>query len=281
MPPLEAGYERFVTEPIEVAVGESHDWAQWVGGPLDQDYDVVNISGGQSEGGHHALLYATTEAQEPGFTRLWLDRDQLTTRMMGGVGGEGGAGVSLPPGVVFRVKAGSYLMIQVHYLNATDHVIRGRTYLDLKLQPTDPSHQVASIFAMTAPTVALAAGSEHTAEQTCVVQDDLVFLQLANHMHEYGVSQVTDVIDAEGNVTPLKHDPAWQYHWALSPNLDYYDLDAPRIVPAGSTLRTRCTWNNTSDSEVTFPAEMCVFFGFALRQADVYCIEGNWVAQPE
>jgi len=276
MDPPAPGYQRLIPEPIEVAAGESNDWAQWVGGPLDQDYDVVDITGTQSRGGHHALLYSTTERQPEGFTRLWKDADQLTTRLMGGVGGEGGAKVVLPPGVVFRVKKGSYLLMQTHYLNTSEEPIIGTTVLDLKLVPADPSHRLASIMANTTTGVDLAPGLASELDVTCQVQQDLHFIQVANHMHEHGTSMFTEFVDPSGKTHELKSDPQWSYEWALNPNFDAFPVDAPLHVPAGSMMKSRCTWNNMTDRPITFPAEMCVFFGFILNDADVYCDSGRW-----
>jgi hypothetical protein len=276
MAPPADGYQRFEPEPIEVAAGESHDWAQWVGGPLDQDYDVVDITGAQSRGGHHALLYATNEAQPAGFTRLWQDADQLTTRLMGGVGGEGGGKVTLPPGVVFRVKKGSYLLMQTHYLNTGEEPIIGTTVLDVKLAPADPSHRLASIMANTTTDVSLAPGLDSTLDVTCEVQQDLQFIQVSNHMHEYGTSTFTEFVDPGGQTHTLKSDAAWSYEWALNPNFATYPVEQPLLVPAGSTLHTQCTWNNMSDRAITFPTEMCVFFGFILNDSDIYCTGGRW-----
>jgi len=278
-PPLEDGYQRFETEPIEVPAGASDDWAQWVGGPLDQDYDVIDIRGDQSLTGHHALMYAAQEAQEPGFTRLWQDADNLTTRLMGGVGGEGGANVKLPPGIVFRVKKGSYLMVQTHYLNATDRTITARSVLDVKLAPTDPSRKLASIMSATSLAINLPPQVESTMDITCHVKKDLEFIQVSNHMHDYGVTMTTEFTDPDGVRHTLKDDPKWTGDMALNPNFSHFPPESPKRVPAGSILHARCAWNNTSTKIVTFPAEMCVFFGFVLHDADIYCTDDNWSTQ--
>src|SRR5262245_53048451 len=170
MPPLEPGYKRYEPPPIEVGVGVSDDWAQWVGGPLDQDYDVIDIKGNQSVGGHHALVYATVDEQPTGFTRIWQDADQLAARLMGGIGGEGGANVNLPPGVVFRVKKGSYILIQTHYLNVLDRTIMGQTYIDVKLEPVDATRIVASMMSNTTLSIDLAAHKQTTLDIYCSVQ---------------------------------------------------------------------------------------------------------------
>ena len=277
LPPLKPGFERFETALIEVEPGSSADWAQWVGGPLDQDYDVIAIEGKQWAGGHHALMYATTEKQEPGFTRLWADADQLTTRLMGGVGGEGGANATLPEGVVFRVQKGSYLVVQTHYLNTSDETLSARSVLDVKLEPVDRTRLVASIMSSTDLAIGLKPGVETTMDVHCEVQSDLQFLQISNHMHEYGISTFTEVIEASGERRELKNDSAWSYDWALNPNFDHFPVQAPLFVPAGSTLHTQCTWMNTTPKEITFPTEMCVFFGFVLGDSDITCNAGTWI----
>lgn len=274
--PVPEGYLRFEPPAIELDSGDSNDWAQFVGGPLDQDYDVIDIRGVQSIGGHHALVYATTTAERPGTTRLWKEEDQITSRLMGGIGGEGGANVQFPPGVVFRVKKGSYILIQTHYLNATSGPIVGRTVMDVRLEPVDYSRTVASMMSSTSTDISLAPHAQSEKQIDCMIEKDLKFLQTANHMHDYGSTQVTDFVAPDGSVHLVKDDQSWSGDLALAPNFNKYDLDTAMVVPKGSLLRTRCTWNNTTDSEVTFPTEMCVFFGFILNDNDIYCTEGKW-----
>jgi hypothetical protein len=275
-PPVADGYQRFETTPVEVLARSSEDWAQWVGGPLDQDYDVLDITGQQSEGGHHALLYASPDGNPAGFTRLWKDEDQLSTRLMGGIGGEGGASAQLPPGVVFRVQKGSYLVAQTHFLNGEKHSLIGRTVLDVKLAPVDRSRRVASIFSSTTLGVKLAPSSETTIDVDCTIREDLHFLQFANHMHDYGQTVLTEFTDSAGEVHELKSDTSWFGMWALNPNFEHFEVAAPATVPAGSRLHTRCTYDNKTSDEVAFPAEMCVFFGFILSDSDIYCTDDKW-----
>lgn len=275
-PPLEPGYQRYEPPPIDVGVGESNDWAQWVGGPLDQDYDVVDIKGDQSVGGHHALMYATVDEQPTGFTRIWKDEDQLAARLMGGIGGEGGANVNLPPGVVFRVKKGSYLLIQTHYLNVLDHPIVGHTVVDIKLEPVDLSRTVASMMSNTTLSIDLPPGKQTVMDIYCDVQRDLRFIQVSNHMHDYGKTSVTSWIDPEGMKHVLKDDVTWSGDLALNPNFTKFPAESPRVVAKGSRLHTQCTWHNTSDTNVKFPTEMCVFFGFVYSDSDIYCTDNKW-----
>jgi hypothetical protein len=90
------------------------------------------------------------------------------------------------------------------------------------------------------------------------------------------VSQLTDYIDPSGAVQLLKEDQTWNGELALNPNFTKYALETPGLVPKGSTLRTHCSWNNTTDAPVTFPTEMRVFFCFILNENDIHCTDGKW-----
>src|SRR5436309_1645428 len=78
------GYLRLRTPTVAVQPGASDLWAQWVTAPMDRDMDVADLTGTQSAGGHHALLYSMTDIEPVGFTRPWKDSDLLSARFIGG-----------------------------------------------------------------------------------------------------------------------------------------------------------------------------------------------------
>ena len=95
-------------------------------------------------------------------------------------------------------------------------------------------------------------------------------------MHDYGKASVTDWVDPQGMKHVLKNDVTWSGDLALNPNFTKFPAAEPQLVPKGSMLHTQCTWNNTTDKNVKFPAEMCVFFGFIYSESDVYCTDNKW-----
>jgi hypothetical protein len=274
--PVAAGFVRYETQPVSVRAEQDIMVSEWVAPPLESDMDVLAVTGLQTKGGHHALLYATTDVQRVGTSRPWQDADQLAARTVGGIGGEGNDAIELPAGVVFRIPKGSALLIQSHYLNASAATIEGRSVLDVKLGPADPNAQVASLLASTTTRISIAPGATTTTDVSCVVQKDFRVLMYANHMHNWGVSASTELVSADGTSTPLKVDPVWNPAWAFHPNYTRFTLRAPALIPAGSTIHTQCTWSNTGSKALTFPDEMCVFAGFYLGSADAACVEGNW-----
>jgi hypothetical protein len=270
-----AGFVRYETHAVTVPAGQDVMWEEWVAPPLDSDKDVVAVTGKQSNGGHHAILFGMTNSQPVGTSSAWQEADQLSSRTLGGIGGEGNDAVQLPAGVVFRVAKGSALMIQSHYINASAAPFEGRTALDVKLGPVDPTAQVASLLANASLSVSIPPGGT-TADVSCTVQKDLPVLMYANHMHDRGVSVSTELINADLTSTPLKVDASWDPSWAFHPNYTRFTVQAPRVIPAGSTIHTKCTWSNPGSTTITFPDEMCTFAGFVLGGSDALCVNGMW-----
>jgi hypothetical protein len=273
LPPLEVGYQRLMAPGVEVPPGTDGDWMQWVGGPTDQDYDLSEMRGAQSKIGHHAILYTTSLPNAVGTTRPWTEVDQLTTQTLGGVGAEGA--IPVPAGVVMRVKKGSYLVFDVHYLNASDRTQVGETYMDIKLGPANPNSMLASRIANSTVQIALPPHQEVSIDLNCQVTHDLKLVRFTNHMHEHGTSTFTEYIDPSGVAHMIKSDPTWSPDWSLAPNYTYLPVEQPLVVPAGSVLHTRCAWNNNSDQMVSFPSEMCAFSGLVLGSVDTTCLDGQ------
>lgn len=275
LPPPQAGFKRYYSPAEPVPAGDSKDFIQWIDGPLDQDYDVVAVSGKQGVGGHHAMVYAFPEVQEIGFSREFTVEDQVSTSLLGSASVDGSIGIELPDNVVFRARQGAYIVVQAHYINTTSSPIMARAVIDMKIEPADPAHQVAAIFANTG-TVNLPPGQTTTVDKYCTVFEDVTILRMNNHMHENGVAVQTEITDFFGNrVRMLKDDPVWNYEWSLNPNASVFTLAAPEMIHAGETVHTRCTYQNATSAAIAFPNEMCAFTSFVLRdEGDLICFDG-------
>jgi len=268
---------RFHTAPIEVGPGEGGLWAQFVAAPMDRALDVYRIAGEQSVGGHHALLYATPAAEAVGSTRVWRDLDQLTNRILGGIGGETDAVVNPPEGFVFRIPRGSGLVVQTHYLNASDQTITGKATLDVTVSDADPESRVASWFFVTLYGVSVGPGSKTVTETQCTLLKDIRLLQFSNHMHRFGATQTTWIDEPGGGTREIKVDPVWDPEWGTNANFEVRPTGNPLVLPAGTTVHTRCTWGPTGGAVVGYPDEMCMFYAIVDRPSDVLCVDGVWV----
>lgn len=281
--PSNDGFVRYEPTPITLQPGESGQWVQYVANPFDVDMDVIEIIGTQGPGGHHAVLYASPTVQPVGFTRDFSQIDQVADRFLGGVGGEAGAEITLPEGAVFRVPAGYALYIQTHYFNAGTEPLEGTSRLDVKFAPASDDQIAVGMFTNVNLGFDIPANAQHTASASCVVERDVNLVMFANHLHEWGDSANTTLRAggaAEGEETMLKDDPAWAYEWATNPNFDKHDIAEPVTIAAGTTITTTCNWTNTTNDNLRFPDEMCLFIGFHIDgTGDVACVDGDYREQ--
>ena len=269
---LDDGYIRYLAKPVTLQPGETKQYVQWVSGPIDRDMDLLDVRGSQAAGGHHAVLFASQSLEEIGTTRDWEGADQITSRFLGGVGGEGvsGGDTPLPPGAVFRIPAGSGFYIQTHYLNATDAPITTESALEVKLADPDPTKTVLSMFVNTSVDIKVTPG-ESSQTIGCEVQEDTSLIMYVNHIHETGVSISTTVGEHM-----VKHDPSWNYEWTTHPNFKTTALDQPLVLRKGDKIKTTCHWNNTGSKTLGFPDEMCAFLTFYVGNKDRACANGRW-----
>lgn len=279
-PALKEGMTRIELPPIpNIQPGQEAMWCQWVRAPLDRDIDVLEATGAQGVGGHHAILYATTSNAPIGTTRECTDEDLTTVRYLGAIGGEGATtdNAALPEGLVYRIPAGLALMANVHYVNYTQQPITGEGVLDIRFAEKDPTKRVATLFTNIDVEVDLAPKARASLDVNCTLQQDFQMFWFGNHMHSYGASAFTEVIRADGTQVMLRKDDRWEAEAKFNPSFTRWPVDSPLILRRGDRMHTHCEWNNTADHNVSFPSEMCVGFGFHIGDGvQIDCIKGEW-----
>src|SRR5437868_3497392 len=117
------GYQVILPVVKGLQPGADNEVCTWTELVFDHDVDIRAVQAFQTTGGHHVVLYTTTKLQEPGTTRTCTDDDMTTFRFTAGSGGEGQYGKNEAPGdLVFRVPAGAQVVLNHHYINATQQV---------------------------------------------------------------------------------------------------------------------------------------------------------------
>jgi hypothetical protein len=202
---------------------------------------------------------------------------------LGGVGGpKAPRAVTLPDGVVFRLKQGQGVMLNVHYINTGDKPVDGDAVVDLKLADADPSRLVAAMFLNLNFGFSLSPNAKVDSAIECKAGSDVQLVMFSNHMHEYGTSVSTEVVRGDtGESVMLHDDPAWTYEMQFNPSYTKWTAEDPFVLKTGDTIRTSCHWNNTESKTITFPREMCIGVGFALSTGDKpsapACVGGTWL----
>lgn len=275
-PQVAKGYTRYVTPTIQqLDPGDDLMFCQWIAAPSDVDRQVVDTKGFQSLGGHHVALYATSEIEDVGTSRLCTTRDMLTVNFVGAVGAEGVSSVALPDGFAFNVPKGMALMTNTHYINTTDSPIEGQSVVDVKFG--DPAHpmQGAGNVAVNNDMFSIPAGETYTYDAYCQAKQQMSFFMWANHMHEWGSHVESDVIHANGTRTILAIDDTWSKDLTFNPSWTRWDVSQPLVVAPGDWFHVQCTWDNTTSNALTFPTEMCVSTGFTLEDMPQSICEGG------
>jgi hypothetical protein len=307
--PVAEGYTRLTSPTVaNIPPGGDVTFCQYVMAPFDHDVDVLDVKGVQSKFGHHAAAFTFTDngTQTLGsslqcmgteFTAGAVGTDSPSApsgasalasmgAYLGGVGGDTTTAktTALPAGVAFRLKKGSGIMLNVHYLNTGEQTIDGNSVIDMKFADADPSRTIASMFVNLNAGFSLSPDAQTSSTIDCVAQGDLNIIMMSNHMHEFGTSAKTELLPA-GSTTPqvMHEDTTWTFDMQFNPAYSQWDVAAPLTIHAGDTIRTTCNWDNTTADTMTFPREMCLGVGFAIAPSGTasvpMCVQGSWIAQ--
>lgn len=277
---LQPGYTRFISPPVKsLPPGTNEEYCQWVALPADQDRDVLSLMGVQSRGGHHAVLYASTRMQPVGESHVCTEDDMVSFSFLGAIGGEGMATdlAGLPSGLFFRLRKGLSLVINGHYLNASPNTIDGQAVIDVKFADPSPDHTVADLFANNGAGFSVDPGETASYDVNCKLEQDMSFAMLTNHMHEYGISAMSELIKSDGTHVELVNDSVWPPEQKFNPRYVRFSKTEPMLAKKGDVYHTRCTWKNTTGSTLAFPSEMCAGVGFYFPgHGMISCGDGGW-----
>ena len=263
----------------DIPAGESIERCQYVRTPFEQNMDVLDVRGYQTIGGHHSVVF-TSSLQEPvGTSRVCTDADNTSIgAFLGGPEGDTGDSIPLPKGTAFRVRQGQTVMLNTHFINASREAIDGYSVIDIKFAEVDESRIIASLFPIGGMNWEVPPLAEHEFDTECVVPERLELVGASSHMHDWGNRQITEIRRASGEVIVLREDPTWTYEMQFNAPWTFWDIEEPIIIEPGDTVRTRCTWSNTTDEPLAYPREMCFGRNYILSSAEQFsiCLDGTF-----
>jgi hypothetical protein len=242
---------------------------------LTYDGDDVGITAQanyQSPNGHHVVIFGTTvsEREMPDGTQ-WdcttpesMDMGNLDPLIIGGDIAYGPEGVLnsfiLPAGMGASLNNGQRVVIQSHYINATDKAVLVRDEVQLTVVPEDEVEIWAAPFAQSIDGFKIPAGAvDYNETFDCVWEADYNIVYLGGHMHEWGTAFKTDRT-VDGVTDTLYEVPVWDPIFRDAPMYQQYEQGEFTVKP-GDVFTTSCTWTNDTSNDLPFPNEMCVTFG--------------------
>lgn len=277
-PPAPASDEIQIISPAVrgIAPGADVNLCSYIDRRLTEDIDILSYRGFQSSvGGHHTILYAVT-LQEAANTHECNEDDMINARYLAGAGPDAPPSL-LPDGVVFRIPANTQLMVNTHWINATDQPIDGQSAFNLKVSKPTPDHKLASLLTVGTTMFTLPMGPASTSAECTVEEGPFNVFTLGGHMHEWGTHAKISLTKSGQGASAMLWESDWSSEKQFNPPLNQYPTDAPLVLQAGDKLRIECDYDNDTGNPLPFPREMCVGFQYAYpmtKQLD--CMDGNW-----
>jgi hypothetical protein len=248
----------------------------WTDVVTDHDIDVKSTLGYQTEPpGHHIVLFYTFDKQPPGTTRECTGPDMESFHFLAAAANSGT--LSAAPGdLVFHVPAGAQLVVNHHYLNATDQTLDGQSVINVNYAAAGGTYVDSGSLALVDTAISVPPG-ESTWDIQCTMQNTLKLWEAFPHMHQWGEHIKIDL--TQGGQTTNLFDVGWDPSYQFEPPTKMFGQATPLVLNAGDSVDVHCTWNNDTGSAMNFGLEMCVMFATTVDdagQGSWQCNAGNW-----
>jgi hypothetical protein len=166
---------------------------------------------------------------------------------------------TLPENFVVKVPVGVTLVMQSHYVNVGDKDAITADVADMKVVERGPETVEASYFILNDNLVDSPVG-RHSRSMWCEVDEEMDFVVMFGHMHDWGESfQIDREVDGVKETVWSVED--WRPDYRDAPPITVFDPADPMSVAAGEKLRVTCNYNNTESGPLRFPSEMCTGIG--------------------
>lgn len=249
---------------------------------VEQDYLLTHFQGWQyTPGGHHVVALKAGIPQEKGTVYDCTQIEQMTDVRPLINPDPSPETRAFPDGYAIRLRAGTTVVLQSHYINYGEVDMNVADVARIDLAPADSEPIEASYIAMNHGGLDLPVG-ESASDLGCTLPEeagDVEFLSLFGHMHGFGKDLAIDG-DFGAGWERLYTIDEWEQDFRDNPPVTLYDpagMGERVQMQPGDRLNLHCAWNNTSDTALRFPSEMCAavatYFPARLEDPVIICDE--------
>ena len=229
----------------------------------------------QSHFGHH-IIFLATKASETDFpdgmqfdcTEIdAMPMEETEPILLTPVVGSGDPPMyeyTLPEGMGVRLKDGTRLLMQSHYVNTSADRLLVQDAINIGVSPQDTIETWMAPFAHTDVDLSLPPNQESSWTVTCAWEEEVNLLFMTGHMHEWGSAFTVDWTHGDETERIYTID-TWDPLYRDAPPINDYQ-DTPLTISPGDTFTTTCTWWNNTDAVIDFPQEMCATSGMVYPQ---------------
>jgi hypothetical protein len=204
---------------------------------------------------HHAVVYI----REPG-SAAWLHNQpiakpfslpatnhrpnpaSLTTSDILMVYTPGNSFDSLPRGMAKRIKAGSDIVLQMHY-TANGKEMADRTRIGVVFAKSPPKQAVLTLQMGNDKFVIPPGDANYRIEVSGTLPNEATLISLFPHMHLRGKGFEYLLVEPNGKIETLLRVNNYDFNWQLN-----YRLAQPRVLPAGTRLQWIGYFDNSANN---------------------------------
>ena len=140
------------------------------------------------------------------------------------------------------IKAGSYLVFQMHY-TTNGKASRDRTRLGLIFAKKPPTERIVSMQVME-PSLTIPAGNGNfRVDASLVITKAARLAGMRAHMHLRGKSFQFRAVYPNGETEILLDIPKYDFNWQ-----PYYYLETPKVLPAGTRIECTAYFDNSANN---------------------------------
>ena len=167
----------------------------------------------------------------------------------------GGDPVELPPGQALLVKAGSDLVLEVHY-TTTGKPQTDRSRVGLTFAKRPPQMRVTEVGTANFNFRIPAGASNYQVFTRVTLRADMTVLSLWPHMHLRGKALLLRAVYPAGESEVLLNVPHYDFNWQMS-----YVLAEPRLLPKGTRLESAVSFDNSANNPSNPDPKVDVYWG--------------------
>ena len=183
---------------------------------------------------HHAVVYI----REPGST--WIKGPTMSDVLM--VYTPGNSYDVWPAGMAKKIKAGSDLVLQMHY-TVNGQPAQDQTRIGVTLASQSPAKAILTLQLNQDRFVIPPGDPNYRVQVFGTLPNDALLLSMFPHMHLRGKAFEYAIAGPNGQYETLLSVPRYDFHWQLN-----YKLATPRLLRAGTRLVCTARFDNSPNN---------------------------------
>lgn len=198
-------------------------------------------------------IYEIAKKNMPAGSRVSGDNNGFADMLVGYAPGT--PAVSFKPGQAKLVKAGSHLVLQMHY-TANGKAGRDKSRIGLIFSKVPVQERVISLASGNNKFEIPPQDANYRVDSTFTLQEKATLIGLLPHMHLRGKSFLYTAVYPTGEKEILLSVPKYDFNWQ-----NWYELASPKVLPAGTRIDCVAHFDNSPNNPANPDPSKKVHFG--------------------